>query len=293
MSHSVSVVIPCKNEQDTIGKVIDGLLGTYPEFEIIVVNDGSTDNTATVLEQYSDVTVITHNHSLGNGAAIKSGSRAANNDVLLFMDADGQHNVDQISKLLENLNPGYDMVVGSRTSSGQATKTRTIGNIIYNKIASFITNHKVKDLTSGFRAVYRDKFMEFISLLPNGFSYPTTITMAFFRTGYTVKYIDIHVADRVGKSHLSVFKDGIRFFIIIFKVATLYSPLKLIAPISIMIFLSGLGLYAYNYIQYQNFTNMSLLLLLSSVIIFIIGLLSEQVTTITYLLIQNRNNLDS
>lgn len=285
---SVSVVIPCKNEEKTIVNVLDGLLKTYPEYEIIVVNDGSTDNTSSVLASYDNLNVVTHKHSLGNGAAIKSGARAAKNDVLLFMDADGQHNADQVSKLIDNIALGYDMVVGARSSSSQATRTRSLGNRIYNKIATFITNHKVKDLTSGFRAVNRKKFLEFISLLPNGFSYPTTITMAFFRTGYQVRYVDVNVSDRIGNSHLSVVKDGIRFLIIIFKVATLYSPLKLIAPVSALTFLSGLGLYSYNYLMFQNFTNMSLLLLLSSIIIFIIGLLSEQITAITYLLIQKQ-----
>jgi glycosyltransferase involved in cell wall biosynthesis len=219
---------------------------------------------------------------MGNGAAIKRGARAASGDVIVFMDADGQHNLNCIAGLLAKLDEGYDMVVGARGWDGQANVGRGLANGLYNRLASWMTNQRVADLTSGFRAVRADKFLEFIHLLPNGFSYPTTITMAFFRSAYPVAYVPIPVAQRVGTSHIKPLRDGLRFLLIIFKIATLYAPLKLFAPASGLFFLLGLGNYAYTYYEYGRFTNMSVLLLSASVIVFLIGLVSEQVTQLVY-----------
>jgi len=282
----ISVIIPCKNEELSISQVIDDLTKIRSINEIIVINDGSTDNTAEILTT-KNIIVITHPYSKGNGASIKAGARKASGDILIFMDADGQHNVAKIQELILHINDGYDMVVGARSDQSQASTARLVGNKIYNRLASLITDHKIQDLTSGFRACKRKHFLEFISLLPNGFSYPTTITMAFFRSGYSVKYIPIDVNQREGKSHLSITKDGIRFFLIIFKVAMLYSPLKLFAPLAGLIFSSGFGYYLYTYITMGRFTNMSLLLFVVSIFVFIYGLISEQITMLTYLKIHN------
>lgn len=225
---------------------------------------------------------------MGNGAAIKTGARSATGDILVFMDADGQHDPADIPKLLAKINRGYDMVVGARSSSSQASLGRLAANIFYNNFATWMIGHKIDDLTSGFRAVVRNKFLRFLYLLPNGFSYPTTSTMAFFRVGYTVTYIPITAHKRVGESHIKLWKDGIRFLLIIFKIGTLYSPLKLFAPISAAFFSLGIGYYAFTYITVERFTNMSALLLISSLLFFVLGLISEQISMLQY--IQHNND---
>jgi glycosyltransferase involved in cell wall biosynthesis len=220
---------------------------------------------------------------MGNGAAIKRGARAASGDILVFMDADGQHDPGLIQQLLDLLDAGFDMAVGARDASGQANAGRGAANAFYNRLASWMTGHRIADLTSGFRAVRADRFREFLHLLPNGFSYPTTSTMAFFRSAYPVAYVSIPVAKRIGtNSHIRPLRDGLRFLLIIFKIATLYSPLKLFAPTAFVFGVLGLGYYAYTFIAEHRFTNMSALLLSGAVIVFLIGLISEQITSLTY-----------
>lgn len=277
----VSIVIPAKNEHKGLLEIIPILKQLYPQFEIIVVNDGSSDDTAKLISEY-EVTQVNHPYSKGNGAAIKSGARAAKGDILVFMDADGQHNPEDVGKLLSGIKDGYDMVIGARQRGSQANAGRSLANGFYNFLASYITGQRVEDLTSGFRAVRAIKFREFLYLLPNGFSYPTTITMAFFRAGYSVKYHPIHTQKRIGNSHLKLFKDGVRFLLIIFKVGTLYSPLKLFAPVSLVLFLLGLVWYGYTYAIMTRFTNMSALLMTGSFIVFMMGLISEQITALMY-----------
>ena len=256
----------------------------YPQAEIIVVNDGSSDRTVQVCEEHQ-VTVVSHPYPKGNGAAIKSGARAASGDHIVFMDGDGQHDPADIEKLLYKLEEGYDMVVGARGGrDDQANLARWSANSLYNWLASWMVNRKIEDLTSGFRAVNRKKFLSFLYLLPNGFSYPTTSTMAFFRAGYSVGFVPIKVSQRLGKSHINLLRDGVRFFLIIFKIGTLYSPLKVYFPMSV--FVGGLGIMNYvvaNLTSGQlRFTNMSTLLLLTAMIIFLIGLLAEQLTNLQY-----------
>jgi len=277
----LSIVLPAKNEAAALAALLPRLRHVQPDAEIIVVDDGSTDDTVRLCGEHG-VKVARQRYSMGNGAAIKRGTREASGDVLVFMDADGQHDPALIARLLDRLNEGYDMVVGARDWSGQAGVSRGIANTLYNWLASRMTGFVVKDLTSGFRAVRADKFREFLHLLPNGFSYPTTSTMAFFRSAYAVAYEPIPVAQRIGKSHLRPIKDGIRFLLIIFKIATLYSPLKLFAPASALFFLLGLGHYLYTYLMAHRLTNMSVLLFSAAVIVFLIGLVSEQITALTY-----------
>ena len=277
----ISIVLPARNEAAGLMMIMPALSREFPDAEIIVVNDSSTDDTGKIAEQYG-ARLITHPYTMGNGAAIKTGARAATGDVLVFMDADGQHNVNDIGRLLDALVDNIDMVVGARNSGSQAGLLRWVGNCFYNKVASFITGHKIDDLTSGFRVVRREKFLEFINILPNGFSYPTTITMAFFRVGYTVKYVSIEAARDAGKSHINLFRDGIKFLLIIFRITALYSPLKIFFPASFLMFVSGIGYYCYTFFFYGRFTNMSSLLLLTSILIFLIGLVSEQITFLIY-----------
>jgi len=277
----ISVVLPAKNEAEGLRRTLPGLKALLPDAEIIVVNDGSTDDTVAVAAEFG-VRILTSPYPMGNGAAIKRGARAASGEILVFMDADGQHDPQYCQRLLTRLDQGYDMVVGARGWDGQATVSRGVANGLYNRVASWMTGQKVADLTSGFRAVRADKFREFLYLLPNGFSYPTTITMAFFRSAYGVAYEPVPVAARIGKSHIRPFRDGVRFLLIIFKIATLYSPVKLFAPTGVFFFLLGLGYYAYTYVSEGRLTNMTVLLLSASVIIFLIGLISEQITALTY-----------
>lgn len=277
----VSVVLPAKNESGAIGDTIKKIHALGIVNEILVINDGSTDSTLQVAEQ-AGATVISHPYSKGNGAAIKTGARHALGDVIVFMDADGQHDPNDIPLLLEKIEQGYDLVVGARQKGSQASLGRGIANRLYNNLATYMTEQKVEDLTSGFRAVRADKFREFLYLLPNGFSYPTTSTMAFFRAGYSVTYVPIHAAKRIGKSHISPMKDGVRFFLIIFKIATLFSPLKMFLPIAILLFLMATGWYGYTLYEYHRFTNMSALLYTGGVMIFLMGLISEQITALMY-----------
>jgi glycosyltransferase involved in cell wall biosynthesis len=277
----ISLVLPAKNEAEGLRRTLGGVRELLPGAQIIVVDDGSTDQTAAVaLEQ--GATVLTSPYSMGNGAAIKRGARAATGEVIVFMDADGQHDAQLILRLLARMDQGYDMVVGARGWDGQASVGRGLANGLYNRVASLITGFQVADLTSGFRAVRADKFREFLHLLPNGFSYPTTITMAFFRSAYSIAYEPIPVAPRIGKSHIRPMRDGLRFLLIIFKIATLYSPLKLFAPASLLFAALGLGNYVYTFVTESRFTNMSALLLSAAAIIFLVGLVSEQITALTY-----------
>lgn len=279
----LSIIIPAKNEEKGLALVLPKLKDTYPDAQIIVVSDGSTDNTNQISLSYG-VDLISHPYSKGNGAAIKSGLRKAHGDLVICMDADGQHSPEDIDKLVEKINFGYDMAVGARAHEGQASLHRSIANGFYNKFASWMVGQKIDDLTSGFRAIKRDKFLEFISLLPNKFSYPTTITMSFFRSGYSVGYVPIYVRKRLEgtQSHINVWRDGVRFLIIIFKIGTLFSPLKLFAPISATLFLSGLGYYLYTFSTDGRFTNMGALLFTTSIIVFLMGLVSEQITSLFY-----------
>lgn len=277
----LSVVIPAKNEADNLRKLLPRLLKSLPKAEVIVIDDGSTDVTQLVLEKFQ-VKSVRHPVSLGNGAAIKAGVRASSGRYILFMDGDGQHDPEDAHRLLARLNDGYDMVVGARRRESQASIGRAIANKAYNWLATYMAGQQVKDLTSGFRLVNAKKFKQFLYMLPNGFSYPTTSTMAFFRAGYTVAYEPIDVLKRGGKSHIKPFQDGMKFLLIIFKIGTLYSPLKLFFPISVAHILLGLIYYAYTFSMDQRLSIVTIFLLISGILVFLIGLVSEQITSLMY-----------
>lgn len=281
MSPEISIVIPAKNEYAGLKKILPEIHKLYPDYNVIIVDDGSNDETEKVCNDYG-VTLLRHPYSKGNGAAIKTGARSSKSDLTVFMDADGQHNPKDIKKLLDKIEHGFDMVVGARSTSSQASVGRLCANTVYNFFATIIVGQKVEDLTSGFRVVKTKYFRQFLHLLPNGFSYPTTCTMAFFRTGYSVGYVPIETNKREGKSHIKIFKDGVRFLLILFKIGTLYSPLKIFFPASLLFFSVGIFYYLYTYLTEGRFTNMSALLLSTSIIIFLMGLISEQITSLIY-----------
>ena len=275
-SASVSVIIPVFNEAENIGQIIREIATIYPDYEIIVVNDGSTDETAEVAKGAGAI-VFSHPYNIGNGAAIKSGIRIASGDVLVFMDGDGQHDPRDIKKMLD-LFPDYDMVVGARPKGHQASLWRALGNRVYNGFASYVAKFPIEDLTSGFRAVKAEIARSFLYLLPNTYSYPTTMTLGVLRSGRSVKYVPIQSKKRSkGKSKVKLFRDGVRFFMIITKICALYSPLRIFLPVSVFLFFTGVFYYLYTYVVSGRFTNMSALLFTTSIIVFMIGLVSEQI----------------
>jgi glycosyltransferase involved in cell wall biosynthesis len=273
---SVSVIIPAYNEQETIGGIVRQITEAYPEFEIIVVNDGSTDRTGEEARK-AGALVYSHPYNIGNGAAVKSGIRVASGDVLVLMDGDGQHDPEEIRDMVAYF-PDYDMIVGARPRDKHASTWRAVANRIYNRFASYVANFPVQDLTSGFRAVKAGVARKLLYLLPNTYSYPTTLTLGVLRSGRSLKYIPIRNRNRKqGRSQIRVFRDGVRFFMIIIKICALYSPFRIFLPVSFLLFSTGLSYYIYTYVKWGRFTNMSALLFTTSVIIFMIGLVSEQI----------------
>jgi len=277
----VSLIMPARNEAAALDFLLAENRRLLPEAEIIVVDDGSTDDTAAIAAQHG-ARVISHPYSKGNGAAVKAGARAATGDILVFMDADGQHRPEDIPRLLAKLEEGYDMVVGARGMQDHAGAHRGFANAVFNRLASWMVNNRVEDLTSGFRAVRATLFRRFLYLLPNSFSYPTTITMSFFRVGLGVAYIPVAMPPRIGRSHIRPLHDGIRFLLLIIKIGTLYSPLKLFLPVSASFFTAGLGYYLYTFFTIHRFTNMSALMFTASILTFLIGIVSEQISALMY-----------
>ncbi len=277
----VSVILPTYNEAATIGDLVLKIKNLYPDFEVVVINDGSTDNTDEVAEN-AGAHVYSHPYNIGNGAAIKSGIRVASGDVLVFMDADNQHDPADIAGFLKYM-PDYDMVVGARSIKGQASVGRAIGNKVYNWLASYVAKFYIQDLTSGFRAIKSNIAKSFLYLLPNTYSYPTTLTLSVLRSGWSLKYIPIKIRARTaGKSSIKLIRDGVRFFMIITKICTLYSPLRIFLPVSFALFVLGLLNYIHTLLTQGRFTNMSALLVTTSIIVFMMGLISEQICQMRY-----------
>lgn len=278
---SISVVIPARNEALALPDCLGRVRAILPQAELVVVDDGSADATPAIAAEFG-ARVISHPYPKGNGAAIKTGARTATGDILVFMDADGQHRPEDIPRLLAKLDEGYDMAVGARGMGDHAGVHRGLANTVFNRLASWMVNNRVEDLTSGFRAVRAELFRRFLYLLPNSFSYPTTITMSFFRAGFSVAYVPVAMPPRIGKSHIRPLHDGVRFILIIIKIGTLYSPLKLFLPVSAAFFATGLGYYLYTFLTTHRFTNMSALLFIAAILTFLIGIVSEQISALQY-----------
>ncbi len=282
---SLSLVIPAKNEAAGLPGLLEELKGVLAQreglrYEILLIDDGSTDETAEI-GLAAGARVITHPESLGNGAAVKRGIREAQMDWVVLLDGDGQHPPDQLPELIRLAESRYDMVVGSRGGSGGSVH-RNLANRIYNGLASYVTNRPIPDLTSGYRLIRADVVKGFCYLLPNTFSYPTTITLAMMRAGYSVGFAPIEVRERQGKSHIRVIRDGTRFLIIILRIATFFAPLRVFMPLSAVMFAMGLIWYAITYFTGGRFTNMGVLLFTQASVIFGLGLVSEQVAALRF-----------
>ena len=275
---STSIVIPAFDEAATIGNVVSALRAAAAWREIIVVDDGSSDPTADQARA-AGATVVRHPYNKGNGAAVKTGIRRATGEYVLIMDGDGQHGAPDAIRLVAHLDE-YDLVVGARSPSSQASTARHFGNNLLNFLAGHLTGHPIPDLTSGLRAARRASLSEFLYLLPNGFSTPTTTTLAFIKAGYSVRFEPIEARARVGRSKIKLAKDGVRFFLILLKVVTIFSPLKIFVPISAAAFSIGLGYAIWTAFTQQHITNSSVLLILLAVVIFLVGLVSEQISTL-------------
>ncbi|RJP81625.1 MAG: glycosyltransferase family 2 protein [Desulfobacteraceae bacterium] len=275
-SVKVTVIIPAYNEAEIIGDLVEKIRALYPEYRIVVINDGSRDNTEEAAVS-AGAEVFNHPYNIGNGAAIKSGIRIADGDIFVFMDGDGQHDPEDIEKLVKYI-PAFDMVVGARSFQENSSIGRALGNQVYNWLASYVAKFNIQDLTSGFRAVKADVARNFLYMLPNTYSYPTTLTLGILRGGWSVRYESINVKNRqTGKSNINTFKDGVRFFMIITKICTLYSPMRVFLPVSLGMFSIGFFYYIYTFITQTRFTNMSALLFTTSIVIFMMGLVSEQI----------------
>jgi glycosyltransferase involved in cell wall biosynthesis len=277
---SVSVVIPAYNESEAIAGVISVLRSAAPWREIIVVDDGSTDGTGD-LAAAAGATVVRHAYNIGNGAAVKNGIRRATGDYILIVDADGQHPPEDALRLIEQLGT-YDLVIGARSGETQATHARRAGNGALNRLASYMTGRDIPDLTSGFRAARTSGLREFLHLLPNGFSTPTTTTLAFIKGGYSVAFEPIHARQRTGQSKIRLARDGAKFLMIIFKIVTIFSPLRIFIPLSLVAFGVGAAYAIWTVATQQHVTNSSVLLILFAVVVFLVGLVSEQISALRF-----------
>ncbi len=277
---AVSVLIPAFNEGRVIGEVVTALRAAAPWHEVIVVDDGSSDDTASA-SAVAGAQVVRHPYNKGNGAAVKSGLRAARGEFVAIVDGDGQHGAEELLRLIGHLGP-YDLVVGARDASHQAGHRRRLGNAALNWLASYLTERPIPDLTSGLRAARREHLLEFLHLLPNGFSTPTTTTLAFIKAGYNVLFEPVQVRPRVGTSKIRLARDGARFFLILIKVITIFSPLRVFVPLSLASFLMGVAYGVWTVAQQSRIPNGAVLLLMFSVIVFLVGLISEQIATLRF-----------
>jgi glycosyltransferase involved in cell wall biosynthesis len=276
----VSIVIPAMNEADSIASVVSDLRRTAAWHEIIVVDDGSADDTATTARD-AGACVIRHPYNKGNGAAVKSGIRRASGEYILIVDADGQHPPEDAQRIAARLGD-FDLVIGARAAHTQATAARRAGNALLNNLASYLTSRPIPDLTSGFRGARTECLREFIHLLPNGFSTPTTTTLAFIKAGYNVAFEPIHARQRSGHSKIHFAHDGTRFLLILLKIVTLFSPLRIFLPLAALAFAVGSVYGVWNMIVTGKIPNGAVILILFAVIVFLVGLVSEQVASLRF-----------
>lgn len=277
-SQAVSIIIPAFNEGEVIGEVVGAIQDHGPWHEIIVVDDGSTDATASEARA-SGAVVVRHPYNKGNGAAVKSGLRHASGDFVVIVDGDGQHRPADIERVIAPLGE-YDLVVGARSAQSQATLARRMGNNLLNGLASYLTSRPIPDLTSGFRGMRREYATEFIHLLPNGFSSPTTLTLAFIKAGHNVMFEPIEAGKRVGHSKIRLARDGVKFFLILLRVITIFSPLRIFLPIAVAAFLLGAAYGVWGVVVTHKIPNGSVLLLMFSIVVFLVGLVSEQISAL-------------
>ena len=277
---TTSIIVPALNEAEAIADLVRALRGSAPWHEVIVVDDGSTDGTGERAREAGAV-VVRHPYNKGNGAAVKSGVRRATGDAILIVDGDGQHRPADAVRLVNRLDE-YDLVVGARSAATQATTARRLGNALLNRLATYLTDREIPDLTSGFRAARRECMLEFLHLLPNGFSTPTTTTLAFIKGGYSVAFEPIDAEQRQGKSKIKLARDGAKFFLILLKIITIFSPLKIFVPVSVVTFLLGFGYAIWTAVSQSHVTNSSVLLILLAVVIFLVGLVSEQISALRF-----------
>jgi glycosyltransferase involved in cell wall biosynthesis len=277
---TTSIVIPAFDEEASIGTVVSRLRADARWHEIIVVDDGSSDATGTRAAD-AGADVVRHPYNKGNGAAVKTGIRRARGEFILILDGDGQHQPADARRIVEHLGE-YDLVVGARASATQANSGRRIGNALLNSLASYLTGRTVPDLTSGFRGARREHLREFLHLLPNGFSTPTTTTLAFIRAGYNVRFEPIDAEARSGQSKIRFTRDGAKFFLILLKVITIFSPLRVFVPISAASFLIGVAYGLINFTAFGRIPNGAVILILFAVIVFLVGLISEQISSLRF-----------
>ena len=277
---AVSIVIPAYNEGSAIAAVVAAMAAAGPWREIIVVDDGSSDETA-ALARKEGALIVRHPYNKGNGAAVKSGIRRASGEFVLIVDGDGQHRAADARRLVERLGE-YDLVIGARSSATQATHTRRFGNDALNRLASYLTGRHIPDLTSGFRAARRDYLLEFLHLLPNGFSTPTTTTLAFIKGGYNVAFEPIEAETRTGNSKIRLARDGTKFLMIILKIITIFSPLRVFLPIAVLSFVIGAAYAVWTIYTQSHITNSSVLLIVLAVMVFLVGLVSEQISALRF-----------
>jgi len=277
---TTSIIVPALNEAEAVGDLVRALRGGAAWHEVIVVDDGSTDGTGERAREAGAI-VVRHPYNKGNGAAVKSGVRRATGDAILIVDGDGQHRPADAVRLVTRLDE-YDLVVGARSSATQATMARRLGNALLNRLATYLTDREIPDLTSGFRAARRECMLEFLHLLPNGFSTPTTTTLAFIKAGYSVAFEPIDAEQRQGKSKIKLARDGAKFFLILLKIITIFSPLKIFVPVSLVTFLLGFGYAIWTAVRQSHVTNSSVLLILLAVVIFLVGLVSEQISALRF-----------
>ena len=277
---TTSIIVPALNEAEAVGDLVRALRGGAAWHEVIVVDDGSTDGTGERAREAGAI-VVRHPYNKGNGAAVKSGVRRATGDAILIVDGDGQHRPADAVRLVTRLDE-YDLVVGARSAATQASMARRLGNALLNRLATYLTDREIPDLTSGFRAARRECMLEFLHLLPNGFSTPTTTTLAFIKAGYSVAFEPIDAEQRQGKSKIKLARDGAKFFLILLKIITIFSPLKIFVPVSLVTFLLGFGYAIWTAVRQSHVTNSSVLLILLAVVIFLVGLVSEQISALRF-----------